>query len=403
MSTTRSADQREPATRSSPVILRQGFRLFFPAAGFWAAAAVAIWLAAFLGYLPVPTAFGPLGWHAHEMIFGFVPAAIAGFLLTAIPNWTRRRPIQGLPLATLFVLWLAGRAAVGTSALIGTTLAAILDLAFLAAIIGVALREIVAARNWRNLPIMAIVATLFPANLLTHLDAAGVSGTGAVGQRLGIAVIVLLISMIGGRITPSFTRNWLQLRGATRMPAGHGMLDGAAIASLIAALVMWVAVPEMRAGGIVLIVAGVLLFLRLARWEGRQALSEPLLWSLHLAYAWVPAGLVLLGASLFVPGLPTPAGVHALTAGAIGSMTLAVMTRATLGHSGRPLTADRWTLVIYLCVTAAAVLRVAAPLVADAYVALLWASACAWIAAFGIFALRYGRLALSNDTPGAAA
>jgi len=390
-------------SRPAPAILRQGFRVFFPAAGLFAAAAVALWLAAFLGYLRIPTAFGPLAWHAHEMIFGFVPAAVAGFLLTAIPNWTRRHPVQGLPLASLFAVWLAGRAAVATSALVGTTLAAILDLAFLAALVGIAIREIVAVRNWRNLPIMAIVAMLFPANLLTHLDAEGVSSTGALGQRLGIAVIVLLISMIGGRITPSFTRNWLQLRGAARLPVGHGVLDGAAIASLIAALVIWVAVPEMRAGGIVLIVAAVLLLLRLARWEGRQTLSEPLLWSLHLAYAWIPVGLLLLGASLFLPSLPASAGVHALTAGAIGSMTLAVMTRATLGHSGRPLAADRWTLAIYLCVSAAAVLRVAAPILAERYLALLVASACAWIAAFGIFAWRYGRLALSNDASGAAA
>jgi uncharacterized protein involved in response to NO len=388
-----------PALQSpnEPAILRQGFRVFFPAAGVWALAAVAIWLAAFQGLLSVPTAFSPVAWHAHEMIFGFVPAAIAGFLLTAMPNWTGRRPIQGLPLAILFVLWLAGRAAVGTSALIGTGAAAAVDLAFLAALFGTALREIVAGRNWRNLPITVFVAVLFAANALTHLEAAGLATTGLAGQRLGIAVVVLLISLIGGRIIPSFTRNWLRLHGATRMPAEPGVLDGASIATLAVALAAWVAVPQSPATGIGLIVAAAFALLRLARWQGQQTFGEPLLWSLHLAYAWVPVGILLLGVSLFVPALPASAGVHALTAGAIGSMTLAVMTRATLGHSGRALTADRWTAAIYLFVGAAAALRVAAPLLADAYLPFLWMSAAAWIAAFGIFAVRFGRLALSSD------
>ncbi len=377
-------------------IMRQGFRLFFPAAGVWALAAVAIWLAAFQGRLSVPTGFSAVAWHAHEMIFGFVPAVIAGFLLTAMPNWTGRQPIQGLPLATLFALWVAGRAAVGTSALIGTGTAAALDLAFLAVLFGTVLREIVAGRNWRNLPITLVLAALFAANLLTHLEAVGLSATGAIGQRLGIALVVLLISLIGGRIVPSFTRNWLRLHGATRLPAVHGILDSVSIAVLIAALAGWVVAPQTSASAIGLLLAAVLAFFRLARWQGHQTLTEPLLWSLHVGYAWVPIGLLLLGAAVFLPDLPSTAGMHALTAGAIGAMTLAVMTRATLGHSGRALTADRWTVAIYLFVAAAAAVRVAAPILSDAYFPLLWASAAAWIAAFGIFVIRYGRLAASS-------
>jgi uncharacterized protein involved in response to NO len=384
-------------TPDAPAFLRQGFRLFFPAAGIWALSAVAIWLAAFQGKLSIPTGFSPVAWHAHEMIFGFVPAAIAGFLLTAMPNWTGRRPIQGRHLAILFGLWFAGRAAVATSALIGTGVAAVVDLTFLGALFATALHEIVAGRNFRNLPITVFLALFFVANALTHLEAAGLATTGGAGQRLGIAVVVLLISLIGGRIIPSFTRNWLRLHGATRMPAEHGALDGASIAILMVALAAWVVVPHSRATGVGLLIAAVLTLLRLARWQGQQTFGEPLLWSLHLGYAWVPVGIFLLGASFFVPASPVSAGVHALTAGAIGSMTLAVMTRATLGHSGRALTADRWTVAIYLCVAAAAVLRVAAPLLAEAYLSLLWTSAVAWIAAFGIFAIRFGQLALSGD------
>lgn len=383
--------------RNRPVVLRQGFRLFFPAAGAWALAAVGIWLAGFRGHLSLPTAFGPTAWHAHEMIFGFVPAAIAGFLLTAMPNWTGRRPVQGLPLAILFALWLSGRAAMFGSALIGAGSAAVLDLAFLAALLGTALREIVAVRNWRNLPITVALAALLAANALTHLEALGLSATGAAGQRLGIAVVVVLIILIGGRIIPSFTRNWLRLRGATRMPAEHGALDGASIAILVAASGGWVVAPQHPVSGIGLILAAALALARLARWQGHRTLNEPLLWSLHVGYAWVPVGLLMLGASSLVSDLPATVGVHALTSGAIGSMTLAVMTRATLGHSGRALTADRWTAAIYLFVATAAATRVAAPILAEAYLPLLWASAAAWIAAFGIFIICFGRLAWVGD------
>jgi uncharacterized protein involved in response to NO len=382
---------------AGPAFLRQGFRPFFLGAAVWALAAMAIWVAAFRGLVPIPTALSPVAWHAHEMIFGFVAAAIAGFLLTAVPNWTGRMPMRGLPLAVLFALWVTGRAAMLASGLIGAGAAAALDLSFLALLFGVVLREIVAGRNWRNLPITIVLAGLLLANVLIHAEAAGRAATGPAGQRLAIALIVLLISLVGGRIVPSFTGNWLKKRGETRMPAGHGVLDQIATAVLLIALALWVGAPESLVTGAMLVGAGVLALARLARWRGHRTLSEPLLWSLHLGFAWVPAGLLLTGSSLLLSSLPATAGIHALTAGAMGSMTLAVMTRATLGHTGRALTADRWTAAMYLFVTAAAALRVAAPLVAEAYLPLVWASGLAWIAAFGTFAVRYGRLFVMSE------
>lgn len=376
---------------------RFGFRPFFLGAGVWALVAVAIWLAAFRGLVSVPTAFDPVAWHVHEMIFGFVAAAIAGFLLTAVPNWTGRMPIRGVLLAALFALWVIGRVAVLASGLIGAGVAAAIDLAFLALLLALVAREIVAARNWRNVPITIVLAVLFLANVLIHAETAGHASTGPLGQRLGIAVVVLLINLVGGRIIPSFTANWLKKRGETRLPAGHDALDGGALAVVLVALAAWVAAPESFAAGVSLIAAGVLAFIRLARWRGHRTLSEPLLWSLHLGFAWVPVGLLLTGTSLVVPGLPATAGIHALTAGAMGSMTLAVMTRATLGHTGRALAADRWTAAIYLFVATAAVLRIAAPLLAEAHLPLLWAAGVAWIAAFGIFAVRYGRLLVTSE------
>jgi uncharacterized protein involved in response to NO len=379
---------------AGPALLRQGFRPFFLGAGIWAVAGMLVWILAVQGYLVIPTAFDPVGWHAHEMLFGFVVAAIEGFLLTAIPNWTGRMPLQGSALAVLAGVWLAGRAAVFGSAWIGAGIAAALDLSFLTLMLAVILREILAGRNWRNLPIPIVLGGLLAANALTHLDAAGIAATGALGQRWGIGIVILLIGLIGGRVIPSFTLNWLKKHGEARPPARFGVLDRVALALLFAALAAWVIVPESPLAGAALVVAGLATLTRLVRWRGERTLAEPLVWSLHLGFAWVPAGLLLIGLSLLLPDLPQVAGMHALTAGAMGGMTLAVMTRATLGHTGRTLTADRWTTVIYLMVATAAILRVAAPFSDEAYLPLLWLSGLAWIGAFGTFAVHYGRMLL---------
>jgi uncharacterized protein involved in response to NO len=374
-----------------PALLRQGFRPFFLGAGGWALVAMVLWIAILQGTISLPTAFDPIAWHVHEMLFGFVTAAIAGFLLTAIPSWTGRMPLQGGPLAVLVGVWLAGRLAVGVSASIGAGSAAVLDLAFLALLLGVVLREILAGRNWRNLPMPGVLGVLLVANALMHADAAGLAATGPLGQRLGIAIVILLIGLVGGRIIPSFTLNWLKKRGESNLPASFGVLDRVALGLAAAALAMWVVAPESPIGGALLIAAGVASLIRLARWRGHLTLAEPLVWSLHLGFVWVGIGLLLVGLSVFLPDVSSAAGLHALTAGAMGSMTLAVMTRATLGHTGRLLTADRWTVV-----AAAAALRVAAPFLADVYLPLLWASGLAWSTAFGLFVAHYGRLLLSR-------
>jgi uncharacterized protein involved in response to NO len=381
---------------AGPALLRQGFRPFFLGAGIWAVAAMVLWISAIQGYVAIPTAFDPVAWHVHEMLFGFVVAAVAGFLLTAIPNWIGRMPLQGVPLAVLFGVWLAGRFAVGASAWIGAGLAAVVDLSFLTLLLGVVVREILAGRTWRNLPMPVVLGGLLVANTLTHADAVGLAATGPLGQRLGIGIVILLIGLVGGRIIPSFTLNWLKNRGEPNLPVSFGALDRAALGLAAAALASWVAAPDNPICGAALIAAGVTSLLRLARWRGHLTLTEPLVWSLHLGFAWVGTGLLLVGLSAFLPDLPQLAGLHALTAGAMGGMTLAVMTRATLGHTGRPLTADRWTTAIYLMVAAAAILRVAAPFSDEAYLRLLWVSGLAWIGAFGLFAMHYGRLLLTR-------
>jgi uncharacterized protein involved in response to NO len=383
----------EPRERyAGPAILRQGFRPFFLAAALWAVAAVVLWLPILLGWIALPSAFDPLAWHAHEMIFGFAGAAVAGFLLTAIPNWTGRLPLSGLPLLGLASVWVAGRLAVAASMEIGIVPAALIDLAFLVLLFGFVLREILAGRNWRNLPVTVALLGLIAANALMHAEAIGWLDASSIGSRLGIAIIAMLISLIGGRIIPSFTRNWLVKRGDGALPVPFGRFDGLCLVVVLLAAAAWTVRPETMLAARLLLLAGTASLIRLMRWQGNRTAAEPLLWSLHLGFLWLPAGLLLLGASGFVASLPLSAGLHALTAGAAGSMILAVMTRATLGHTGRELHADGATAAIYLLAFAAAALRVAAAFVPAAFLALLVASAAAWIGAFLLFAVRYGSM-----------
>jgi uncharacterized protein involved in response to NO len=380
---------------NGPAIFSQGFRPFFLGAGIWAALAVLIWLIVVSGDASLPITFSPVRWHAHEMLFGFAAAAVAGFVLTAIPNWTGRLPLQGAPLITLFCAWLLGRAAMASSGVIGAPLAAIADLAFLTLLFLTALREVVAGRNWRNMPIPIAVATLVVANALTQLEANGLAQSGMVGERLGLATFILLISLIGGRIIPSFTRNWLAKKGSDVMPIPFGRFDLLILLLVLVALGLWVVRPSAQLTGIALIVTGFMSVARLVRWRGWRSLSEPLLWVLHLGYAWVAVGLILLGASvLFTAVVPYSAGIHALGTGAIGTMTLAVMTRAIRGHTGRPLEGGQGTAAIYALITLAAILRVSASFMADAYVELIVISGVFWIAAFSLFVVGYGRWAL---------
>jgi uncharacterized protein involved in response to NO len=367
-----------------------GFRPFFLGAGVWAPAVIVVWLFVFQGDANLPTGFDPLAWHAHEMLFGFAFAAVAGFLLTAIPNWTKRLPVSGAPLALLFGLWLVGRGAMALSGVLGPAATAFVDMAFPLVLLFVAAREVMAERNWRNMPVIVAVALMVCANALMHAEAAGVFDGGGMGRRLGIGTLAFLIALVGGRIVPSFTHNWLMREGDEVRPAPFGMADRIALLLLAAGLVAWIADPEAQATGVALLAAGAATLFRLVRWHGERTLDEPLVWSLHLGFAWMPVGLILLGASAFDIRVPPSAGLHALTVGAIGGMILAVMTRATLGHTGRPLHADLVTTVIYLLAALGAALRIASSLTADPYDGLLWAGGSAWSAAFVLFVLRYG-------------
>jgi uncharacterized protein involved in response to NO len=386
--------------RSGLAILNYGFRPFFFLAGLSAALGMAVWLAEMSGIFLVPSVFPPLTWHAHEMLFGFAVAAIAGFLLTAIPNWTGRLPLHGRPLLILVLLWLSGRLAVAASAFIGAWPAAVIDLAFLAALLFVVGREIVAGKNWRNLPMLAAIAALLAANALMHCEPLNLGTFGTTGWRLAIGVATLLIALVGGRIVPSFTRNWLAKKPSGGMPAAFARFDQLTLAMTVTALVCWMALPGSGVASALLAIAAVLNVARLCRWRGYRTISDPLVWIMHVGYAWVGFGLGLLALAQLPELLSESAAVHGLTAGAIGTMTLAVMTRAIRGHTGRPLRADAGTTTVYVLVTVSALSRITAALWPALYDSLLWIAGVAWIAAFSGFLLLYGPMLLAPRIDG---
>ena len=369
-------------------VLRGGFRPFFLGAATWGGIAILLWLSALAGELTLPTGFDSVAWHRHEMLFGFVGAAVSGFLLTAIPNWTGRLPIAGMPLLSLFGLWAAARLAVLFSAVLGFWPAAILDVGLFMLLALLAAREVIASKN-RNVPIVGLV---FAFGLADAADYAGAAGWIAadLGWRSAIALAVLLISLIGGRIIPSFTRNWMAKQGQSRLPTQPQSLDMLVIAITAIALLFWIAFPEQPRTGFMLILAAAAQALRLSRWGGLRTFSDPLVMILHLGYAWVPIGLLLLGLALAGFAIPASAGVHALAAGAMATMILAVMTRASLGHTARQLTASPLTAAGYGCVTIGAATRVAASLGVGSYALMLQIAGGFWAAAMVLFVVVYG-------------
>lgn len=371
-------------------LFANSFRPFFLLAAIQAGLSILAWLPMFYGELSVSSAFAPRDWHVHEMLYGFLPAVITGFLFTAIPNWTGRLPIQGTSLGALLMVWLAGRVAVTLSADTGWAFALVVDAAFLALVVAAAAREIVAGGNWRNLPVVGLVFVLLGGNVAFHLEAHD-QGAADVSIRVGIGVVVLLIALIGGRIIPSFTRNWLVKFNPGRLPVPFGRFDGAVIGCSALALICWVVAPLNAVTGVLMALVGGLHLVRLARWAGDRTFRERLLVILHVGYVFVPLGFIL-HALAVLGALPSSAGIHAWMTGAAGTMTLAVMTRASLGHTGQALTASPAVQAIYAAVIIAALARIAAVALPAHGDLLLHLAACGWIVAFLGFAVAFGPL-----------
>ncbi len=380
--------------RSGPAILSYGFRTFFLGAGVFAIAAMLLWIGAIAFGWEVGGDYGMVQWHAHEMLFGYTSAALAGFMLTAIPNWTGRLPVSGPQLLGLVLLWLAGRVAMALPGLLGVPGSAVVDSLFLPVLAVVAGIEIFAGKNWKNLKILAGLTALSLANIGFHLSVV-LGGTAMEASRAGVAIYIMLIVVVGGRIVPSFTRNWLVKAGASRLPAPFGRFDVAAIAWLLLALVLWVALPASPLTALAALVAAGLHGGRLFRWRGWAVVEEPLLLALHVGYLFVPLGMlaVALSAQGWIAGA---SALHVLTVGAIGLMTLAVMTRASLGHTGRPLKATLVTSLAYLALALSAVLRPFAELLQSQYHLLLELSGACWLIAFGLFVVEFAPILLTR-------
>ena len=380
---------RKERMAAAPAFLRGGFRPFFFGGAAWAIVALSVWLVILATGASVPSAFDALAWHRHEMLFGFVGAVIAGFLLTAIPNWTGRLPIAGTPLAALFALWLAGRVAVLFSAVTGAWLAAATDVGFFLLLAFVGAREVLQAGN-RNLPVVGLVLLFGVVNAFDHAASAGLIDPD-LAWKCAVALVILLISLIGGRIIPSFTRNWLAKQGVREgLPLQPNRLDLGVIVLTALAFLAWITAPPGWLTGALFAVAAAGQAIRLARWKGWRTLVDPLVLILHVGYVWVPIGLALLAAVDFGAPVPRSAAVHALTAGAMATMILAVMSRATLGHTGRELRAGAVTRAAYVLVTAGALLRVTAPLKLIDYRLGMEIAGAAWIGAFLLFLVAYG-------------
>ena len=388
------AGERRTAFSAASSLFSYGYRPFFLGAAIWAVLSMALWVGSLAGPWQLARGYGALAWHAHEMLFGYGAAVVAGFLLTAVPNWTGGLPVAGWRLALLFAFWCLGRVAFLATGATGPLPAAVIDSLFLPVLLLVIAREIVGGQNWRNLKPLVLVGLLAAADIAFHVEVLSAGAPNA-GSRIGAAALIGLIMLIGGRIVPSFTHNWLSKRKSPRLPVSFSRFDMASLLISGVALFSWIGWPTATSTGVLFLVAAAVQAVRLRRWEGVRTWHEPLVLILHLGYAFVPLGFLLGGMSILLPhSLAGTAALHCWTVGAIGTMTLAVMTRATRGHTGHGLEASKLTVAIYGAILAAAILRIGAGVFPQAYLGLVEGAAMAWMLAFGLFLFEYGPMLL---------
>lgn len=393
-----TAKTRKPVPRglkmTGPVVFSYGFRPFFLGAGIWAILAMLLWVLSLTLGMPLGGSYDALNWHAHEMLFGFGSAVLAGFLLTAVPNWTGNLPVSGTPLIILAGFWLAGRLIFLHPDLIYFHGAIALESLFLPLLLCICAREIIAGKQWKNLKVLVGLTILTIANLIFHYSVI-TNGDIAFASRIAVSAYVLLIMIIGGRIVPSFTRNWLNRNQKTNFPVSFNRYDAVCIIIGACALFSWIIVPKITVTLMLAFLAAILHIARLARWRGWETKSEKLLFILHIAYVFIPAGFVAIGLSA-AEYLNGYSALHIMTVGAVALMMLAVMGRATRGHTGNALTASPLTILSYLCLIASALVRPFAEIVLNYFHTILAISALLWIAAFAFFIIEYAPMLLQD-------
>lgn len=391
----RTPASSSPARGAGFALFALGFRPFFLAAAWFAIGLIALWLTVLAGGL-TPGWLAPGIWHGHEMLFGYGGAVIAGFLLTAVQNWTGLATPSGKPLAAIFLVWLAGRLAFFLP--LPAMVLAALDLAFLPLLALVLARPLVRQRQLHNYPFPLLLAVLFVANALVHGEALGATtGTASLGLDLAAYAIVVMIVIIAGRVIPFFIE--------TRLVGARPHRGKAAQGIAIVATVLGVAASEWLPPGpltaTLCLLAALIHVMRLAGWHDRRLWSVPLLWVLITGYAWIPIGFVLLAAASIGIPLAGTSALHAFTAGAIGVLTLGMMARVSLGHTGRPMRASPATAIAFAAVNMAALVRVFLPGAFPAsYLGWIEVSGGLWIAAFAVFAVTHTALWLRPRVDG---
>ncbi len=381
-----------PQPKYAPFAL--GFRPFFLGAGIFSVLLIGLWLAFYKGNLPLALFIPAEQWHAHEMLFGFAGAVIAGFLLTAVQNWTGVRTPSGKQLAMLFFLWLAGRLTffIPDSP---SEIYALIDVAMFPAIMIAIARPILRAKQIRNAGFPVILAILTLSNMLVHAQWLGYAQTAATGFKLAIYMIVLMMVVMGGRVIPSFTDGKLRTQ-AKRWKAVEWLAPVTTLATLAAILVL----PVSPFTALIAAVAAAVHAIRIAGWYTRKYWSMPLLWVLHLGYGWIVTGFVLTSLAALQIVAPSLA-LHAFTAGAIGTLTLGMMARVSLGHTGRMLEPAKIVHLAFGLITLSAAIRVCWPIVMPgSYSTAILVSGLFWMAAFAIFVLIYAPILIQSRVDG---
>lgn len=379
-----------------------GFRPFFLLAGIEAVVAMAVWLCVYFDPALWPAAAIPAWlWHAHEMMFGFVPAAIGGFLLTAVPSWTGAPGYSGGRLTALAGIWLAGRIAM-IPEVASPQAAAGIDLLFFPALALVLAVPLIRARKLQNLAFLVLLTLLFAANLAFHLGRLGaLPGGEFIGLGFAADVVAIIVAIIGGRIIPAFTQNGLRQQGIAFAIPPLPQLDAAAIAALVAVLISDMVPLSSVIGGAIALLAALLHGVRLARWGGWQTRHTPLLWVLHVGYGFLVLALALKGIGLLSGAAIGAKWMHALTIGCFATMILGVTTRASLGHTGRPLVPPKSIIFAYALVPLAALVRVFAPAIAPEHYGLSIALAGGlWLAGFLLYVIAYAPILIGPRADG---
>ena len=366
--------------------LSYAFRPLFLLSAVFAVFAIIVWTMTLNGSAPINLVGNSLYWHGHEMVVGFALATVAGFILTAVANWTGRTALGGLPIAWLVVSWLVGRTAMLFATTMPVLVSAALDMLFPLSLCVFTAREILAAGNERNYKIIAVTVILAGLNLVYHLGVAAVLPGGQyIALYLLIHVVVLLVAVVAGRVVPNFTANWLRGQGITKTPVANATIDRLAITLTVATGLIAVFFPDRIILGVIAMLAAATHTLRVSQWCGLQTVRNPLLFVLHVAYLWLPAGYAMMSLASFGWAFTPTAALHGLTMGCIGSMILAMMTRVPLGHTGRALHASRLTVVAYVILMVAICIRVMSPWNAVNYLGMIELAATGWCLAFGIF------------------